>query len=66
MFQRLLKLSEISETTGLSEGTLISAINTGELRAAKIGKAWRLRSDDLAAWIDGKFSEGRGRDAQSD
>ena len=49
--KHLLKVSEAQRLTGLSENTLREAIKTGTLKAKKIGRAFRIKSDDLASYI---------------
>ena len=48
----LLTLPEAQALTGLSREILRDAINTGELPAKIIGKAWRIKRDDLEDYID--------------
>lgn len=53
----LLKLSEISARTGLSRSTLYREINTegnpqGRLKVVRIGRAVRVREQDLADFIN--------------
>ncbi len=47
----LLTLPECQALTGLSRGVLRAAIDTGDLRAKVIGKAWRVKRSDLEAWV---------------
>ncbi|BAC90245.1 helix-turn-helix domain-containing protein [Gloeobacter violaceus] len=47
----LLTLGEAQALTGLSRDQLKRAIAAGELRAGKIGRAWRVRRSDLADYI---------------
>ncbi len=49
--KHLLKVTEAQRLTGLSEETLREAIKTGALKAKKIGRAFRIKSDDLASYI---------------
>ena len=51
----LLTLSEAQTLTGLSRETLKSAMDAGELPAQRIGKAWRLRPEDVREWLKQKF-----------
>jgi len=53
----LLKLTEISARTGLSRSTLYREINTasnpqGRLKIVRIGRAVRVREQDLADFIN--------------
>lgn len=52
---RLLRISpDVTEATSLGRSTIYEEIAAGRLRAVKIGRAVRVRSDDLAAWIDSR------------
>ena len=48
----LLTLQEVQSLTGLSREILREAIDTGELPAKIIGRAWRVKREDLEAYID--------------
>lgn len=47
----LLKLDEAAMMTGLSRKTLRDAIGAGKLKARLIGRAWRIKRDDLESYI---------------
>jgi excisionase family DNA binding protein len=47
----LLKLNEAAALTGLSRGILRAAIETKELKAKLIGRAYRIKRDDLDDFI---------------
>jgi excisionase family DNA binding protein len=47
----LLKLDEACELTGLSRQTLREAIEAGTLKAQIIGRAWRVKRDDLNRYL---------------
>jgi excisionase family DNA binding protein len=47
----LLKLNEASTLTGLSRQILRSAINTEQLKAKMVGRAWRIKRADLDLFI---------------
>jgi excisionase family DNA binding protein len=47
----LLKLDEAAALTGLSRDTLRKAIETNELKGKMIGKAFRIKRDDLDEYI---------------
>lgn len=51
----LLSLPEAAIYTGLAERLLRGAIKSGELPARKIGRALRVRPQDLKHWIDTQF-----------
>ena len=48
----LLTVRNVSDRTGLSESTIRTAVNKGELLAKKYKSRIRIRPADLAAWID--------------
>jgi excisionase family DNA binding protein len=47
----LLKLDEAARLTGLSRGILREAIDAGKLKAKIVGRAWRIKRDDLDAYV---------------
>ncbi len=47
----LLTLDEAQALTGLSRSTLRGAIDEGGLKAAQIGRAWRIRRGDLEKYL---------------
>ncbi|PSF30451.1 excisionase [Aphanothece hegewaldii CCALA 016] len=48
----LLTLKEVQALTGLSRETLREAIASGQLKAAIVGKAWRVKRKDLEEYIE--------------
>jgi len=50
----LLRVSECAELTGLPRSTIYVLLASGQLPSIKIGRARRIRTQDLLAWIDGK------------
>jgi excisionase family DNA binding protein len=49
---RLLTVQQAAEYVQLTIETIRRACRTGDLRASKIGMAWRIRSTDLDAWLE--------------
>ncbi len=47
----LLTLPECSALTGLSRTVIRAAIDTGQLEAQQIGRAWRVKREDLGKWV---------------
>lgn len=48
----LLTTEDVARIVGLSADTVRLAIKDGDLKASWLRRRWRIRSDDLAAWID--------------
>lgn len=48
---------DVVERTALGRSTIYEEIAAGRLRAVKIGRAVRVRSDDLAAWIESRTGD---------
>ncbi len=48
----LLKLDEASKLTGLSRAILREAIDSKKLKAKLIGRAWRIKRNDLDAYVN--------------
>lgn len=46
-----LSLAEAAQLSGLSRGHLREAIGTGKLKARIIGRGWRVKRDDLDAYV---------------
>jgi excisionase family DNA binding protein len=46
------KLAQVSARTGLSRSALYREINSGRLKVVKIGRAVRVREQDLNEFID--------------
>jgi excisionase family DNA binding protein len=51
---------QVSRSTGIPRDTLLRAVRCGELKAAKLGRAWRLRESDVMVWLDSKFESQEG------
>lgn len=49
----LLTLPECSALTGLSRAVLRAAIEADELKARQIGRAWRVKREELEKWVSG-------------
>jgi excisionase family DNA binding protein len=48
---RLLRVEEVARTLAISRSMAFKIIATGELRALRIGRAVRIRQEDLQAFI---------------
>jgi excisionase family DNA binding protein len=54
---RLLTPSEVAEQLRVSTMTVYRLIKSGELPAAKISSSYRLRSEDVDAYLEARFSD---------
>lgn len=57
-FPRMLSLEQVQEILNLGLPSIYALVKSGELRAAQFGgrKIWRVREDDLAAYIDAAYA----------
>lgn len=53
----LLTVAEVAEMLRVSEMTIYRLIKSGELRALQIGKSYRLREDDVDAFLAARYTE---------
>lgn len=51
----LLKVREVAELLQLSNNTITKLLRKGALTGLKVGKLWRIREDDVLAYIN-KFN----------
>lgn len=51
---RFLTVAEVRELSALSEKTICRAIDAGDLRAHRIGRAVRISEDDYIAYTAGR------------
>jgi excisionase family DNA binding protein len=54
---QLLTVSEVAEMLRVSDMTVYRLIKSGQLRALQIGKSYRLRDDDVDAFLSSRFTE---------
>jgi excisionase family DNA binding protein len=52
---RLLTPAEVAEQLRVSSMTVYRLIKSGELRAARIGKSFRIREDDVDTYLQDRF-----------
>lgn len=48
---------QVAGRLGVSEGTVYRTAERGEIPAFKLGDAWRVRRDDIDAWIEHQQQE---------
>ena len=58
-FSRMLTLDQVEEILNLGKPLVYALVRSGELRAAQFGGrgVWRVREDDLAAYIDAAYAK---------
>lgn len=58
-FPRMLSLEQVQEILNLGKPLVYALVKSGELRAAKFGARgiWRVREDDLAAFIEAAYAK---------
>ena len=49
--EKLLTTQEIADYLGLTQRTIYTYIQSGSLRAIKIGREWRIKEGELEAFI---------------
>lgn len=54
---QLLTPSEVAEMLRVSSMTVYRLIKSGELRAARIGKSYRISEADVDAYLEARFSD---------
>lgn len=54
---RLLTPAEVAELLRVSSMTVYRLIKSGELRAARIGKSFRILEDDVDSYLQDRFSD---------
>lgn len=58
-FPRMLTLDQVEEVPNLGKPLVYALVRSGELRAAQFGGrgVWRVREDDLSAYIDAAYEK---------
>lgn len=58
-FPRMLSLEQVQEILNLGMPSIYALVKSGELRAAQFGGrgVWRVREDDLLAYIDAAYEK---------
>lgn len=52
-----LTVGEVSQVLRVSNMTVYRLINAGQLPAVRVGKSYRVREEDLDAFLAGRFTE---------
>ena len=50
--EKLLTTQEIADYLGLTQRTIYTYIQSGSLRAVKVGREWRIKESELEAFIN--------------
>jgi excisionase family DNA binding protein len=56
--QDLLTVNEVAERLKVSTKTVYRAVEAGELRASRIGRAWRISEPDVVAYVEARVHPG--------
>lgn len=51
---KLYTLTELEDTLGVTHRTLLTYVNTGKLKAVKIGGKWKVSEANLTRFINGE------------
>ena len=54
---RLLEINEIQSLLGIGRNKVYNLLQTGEIAAFKIGKAWKVTSEDVEAYLEKQREE---------
>ena len=54
---RFVTVAEVANLLRVSNMTVYRLINAGELRAVRIGRSYRLRADDVDAYLAARYTQ---------
>jgi excisionase family DNA binding protein len=57
--EKLLTTQEIADYLGLTQRTIYTYIQSGSLRAVKVGREWRIKESELEAFINRGNDDGK-------
>ena len=60
MEEKVLTLQEVAELLRISRKTAEKLVHTGQIRAVKVGRVWRVPKEALEAFLAGKGVEALG------
>lgn len=46
-------IAEVAETTGVKYRTIFRLVKSGKLKASQVGRAWRIKQQDLGDYLNG-------------
>ena len=58
MNEKLLTPEQVAERLQVTERTVYGWLRRGKLTALKLGRLWRIRQDDLEAFLEGARAKG--------
>lgn len=59
MANRFLQITDVAEILNISVRQTYSLVTTGELPAIKVGRSWRIESDELEKYIQRAYAHTR-------
>jgi excisionase family DNA binding protein len=57
--EKLLTTQEVADYLGLTQRTIYTYIQSGSLRAVKVGREWRIKESELEAFINRGNDDGK-------
>lgn len=54
---RFLTVQEVADLMRVSSMTVYRLIKSGELRAARVGRSFRVREDDVNAYLEASYTQ---------
>lgn len=64
--EKLLTTQEVADHLGLTQRTIYTYIQSGSLRAVKVGREWRIKETELEAFINRGSGEIKDKEDQND
>lgn len=64
MTRKLYFIKEIVLKFGIGEWTIRKAIDSGKLKASKIGREWRVKEEDFEAYLEATSNINKNRGAK--
>ena len=55
--QRLLTPEQVADRLQISRGTVMDYLRKGRLKGHRVGKLWRIKEEDLEAFLEGEPTE---------
>lgn len=58
MTDKLMTPEEVAEKLNVTVNTVREWLRSGELTGVKLGRIWRVRAEDLKAWVESNVQKG--------